>query len=156
MCFLKSVSEPLYPVGGISKTKEQENQTYKYIQELREMEKQRCPLWPPLLQHVTGYEEGELIPLALQYHRRAFQLLAEAARGGRLQAEVKETEVGTERVELKMKEKVKIVEQCSTRPTSSPRQLRLRLAASRSSNERTTSPGGHNIRRHVISKYYRM
>ncbi|KAL5971629.1 G2/mitotic-specific cyclin-B2, partial [Taenia solium] len=160
VCFLKSVSEPLYTVEGVLKTKEQqpqENQTYKYIQELREMEKQRCPLWPPLLQHVTGYEEGELIPLALQYHRRALQLLAEAARGGRLQSEVEEVEAETktERVELEMKE-VKMAEQSSARPTSSPRQSRLRLAASRSSNERTTSPGGHNIRRHVISKYYRM
>ncbi|VDK33030.1 unnamed protein product [Taenia asiatica] len=160
MCFLKSVSEPLYTVEGVSKTKEQqpqENQTYKYILELREMEKQRCPLWPPLLQHVTGYEEGELIPLALQYHRRALQLLAEAARGGRLQSEVEEVEAETKtkRVELEMKE-VKMAEQSSARPTSSPRQSRLRLAASRSSNERTTSPGGHNIRRHVISKYYRM
>ncbi|KAL5111465.1 Cyclin-B2-1 [Taenia crassiceps] len=152
-CLLKSVPEPLYPVKRVSKTEgrqSQENQTYKRIQELREMEKQRCPLWPPLLQHVTGYEEGELIPLALRYHRRALQLLAEAARGGQLQAEA---EAETEKMELEIKEEMKAAGRSFTRPISSSRP---RPAASRSSNERTTSPGGHNIRRHVISKYYRM
>ncbi|CDS40638.1 G2:mitotic specific cyclin B3 [Echinococcus multilocularis] len=158
--FLKSISEPLYSGEGVSKVREQqprEDQTCKCIRELREMEKQRCPLWPPLLQHVTGYAERELIPLALQHHRCALQLLAEAARGGRLQAEVGETEaeVKTERVEVEIKEEIEMAGQNSTRSTSSPQQSRLRLTASRSSSERTTSPGGHNIRRHVISKYYR-
>ncbi|KAH9287001.1 G2/mitotic-specific cyclin-B2 [Echinococcus granulosus] len=158
--FLKSISDPLYSGEGVSKVREQqpqEDQTCKCIRELREMEKQRCPLWPPLLQHVTGYAERELIPLALQHHRCALQLLAEAARGGRLQAEVGETEAGakTERVEVEIKEEMEMAGQNSTRSTSSPQQSRLRLTASRSSSERTTSPGGHNIRRHVISKYYR-
>ncbi|VDM18481.1 unnamed protein product [Hydatigera taeniaeformis] len=156
-CFLRSVSEPLHPVEGISTPKEQQSQEIqvrKTINELREMEKLRCPLWPSLLQHVTGYEEEEVIPLALRYHRCALQLLAEAARGERLQAGSEEPEPSTQENCVEIKEEAR-TEESSTKPTPSSRQSRPCLAVSRSSNERTTSPGGHNIRRHVISKYHR-
>ncbi len=54
------------------------------LRELREMNDTRNRIWPPLLEHLTGYTEADLVPLALRYHRVAMQLLAEVARGAKI------------------------------------------------------------------------
>ncbi|VDD77590.1 unnamed protein product [Mesocestoides corti] len=110
------------------------------IRLLRETEEQRYPLWPPLLEHVTGYEEKELIPLALQYHRITIQLLAEVARGGQLEEEkaaiqraLKPRFPGSASLDRRRRRFSQSLPQCHTLPS--------------------ISPGGHHLRRQLISKY---
>ncbi|TPP62432.1 G2/mitotic-specific cyclin-B3, partial [Fasciola gigantica] len=116
------------------------------LEAMKSEEDQRAPFWPPILQHITGYKEADLIPLAVRYHAIALRLIAEVARGGRLAMD-KDCET-TNR---------------TTTPGSNLTDLNVEdmdedadaddLESNNASAPRCVSPGGHYLRRQAVSKY---
>lgn len=56
---------------------ESEVAMWESMRALRAAEKQRIPIWPPVLSHLTTYDEVHLVPLALRFHRVAMRKMAE-------------------------------------------------------------------------------
>ncbi|VEL07888.1 unnamed protein product [Protopolystoma xenopodis] len=122
-------------------------------------EAQRRPFWPPVLQHLTGYREAELIPLALRYHAIAMRLIAEVARGGRLNAQERDRRRNQKKMSANREDEV-----LSTLSTHSvPIMGKIMKEADGDDDEeeeedetgqpRCTSPGGSMLRRQVVTKY---
>ncbi|CAH8841393.1 unnamed protein product [Trichobilharzia szidati] len=106
-------------------------------------EEQRQPLWPPILEHITGYKEADLIPLALRYHSIALRLIAEVARGGRLASASTDNSDMPTNLSVKKSDNggnVHINEADAEDPSAAQ-------------NSRCVSPGGHYLRRQSVSKY---
>ncbi|KAH8862008.1 G2/mitotic-specific cyclin-B3 [Schistosoma japonicum] len=112
------------------------------LEAMRLEEEQRQPLWPPILEHITGYKEASLIPLALRYHAIALRLIAEVARGGRLAVDTgNKSDMPTNlSVKQNNSESVQMTEFDVDDP-SNPQ------------NSRCVSPGGHYLRRQSVTKY---
>ncbi|CAH8496035.1 unnamed protein product [Heterobilharzia americana] len=102
-------------------------------------EEQRQPLWPPILEHITGYKEADLIPLALRYHAIALRLIAEVARGGRLAMAA--ADVPTNLSVKQPNDGSGHADEFDVEDASSPQ------------SSRCVSPGGHYLRRQSVSKY---
>ena len=128
---------------------------------IKEIEGRRRPIWPPLLRLITGCKEDELIPLALQYHRRVIQLFAEVARGSRPQGERPEnvTELASELEELDFQPGETADEQTTPADLMSTLSSSLLSRPSQeecgSSIDGVASASDRCIRRHVIDKYCR-
>lgn len=111
---------------------------------MKSEEDQRSPFWPPILQHITGYKEADLIPLAVRYHAIALRLIAEVARGGRLATE-KDCETanstaitGANPMDPHLEEMDEDTDDGESNNPNAPRCI---------------SPGGHYLRRQAVSKY---
>ncbi|VDP87551.1 unnamed protein product [Echinostoma caproni] len=109
------------------------------LEAMKSEEDQRSPFWPPILQHITGYKEADLIPLAVRYHAIALRLIAEVARGGRLAMD-KDAEVtsGPSSVPAASEDMEEDGDDEEGNNQSAPRCI---------------SPGGHYLRRQAVSKY---
>ncbi|KAA0200178.1 G2/mitotic-specific cyclin-B3 [Fasciolopsis buskii] len=114
------------------------------LEAMKSEEDQRSPFWPPILQHITGYKEADLIPLAVRYHAIALRLIAEVARGGRLATE-KDCETanstaitGANPMDPHLEEMDEDTDDGESNNPNAPRCI---------------SPGGHYLRRQAVSKY---
>ncbi|THD20106.1 G2/mitotic-specific cyclin-B3 [Fasciola hepatica] len=109
-------------------------------------EDQRALLWPPILQHITGYIEADLIPLAVRYHAIALSLIAEVARGGRLAMDKDcettncTTTLGSDLADLNVEDMDEDADADD-------------LESNNASAPSCVSPGGHYLRRQAESKY---
>ncbi|CAL8086088.1 unnamed protein product [Calicophoron daubneyi] len=101
-------------------------------------EEQRSPLWPPILQHITGYKESDLVPLAVRYHAIAMRLIAEVARGSVLASRKESSAVRVS----KTCDAATCIEEDEDDPDPSGQ-----------SGQRCLSPGGHYLRRQSVTKY---
>ncbi|BHF61496.1 G2/mitotic-specific cyclin-B3 [Sparganum proliferum] len=147
------------------------------LQQMRSIDDQRRPFWPPILEHVTGYEESDLVPLALEYHRIALILLAEVARGGQLESSCTPSPATTvdshaphERAAAECdggcacgatEDSVVMVgdlDPCQSgsygaADTRGLQQAMTGATATEAQTQRCISPGGHQLRRQVVTKY---
>ncbi|VDL91826.1 unnamed protein product [Schistocephalus solidus] len=152
------------------------------LRQMRSVDDQRRPFWPPILEHVTGYEESDLVPLALEYHRIAMILLAEVARGGQLEssrtpspspATTTDSHAAPHEGEgdcdggcgcSAAEDSVVMVgdldpSQSGSYGTADTRGLQQAIAAcagttaTEAQTQRCISPGGHQLRRQVVTKY---
>ncbi|CAH8509724.1 unnamed protein product [Schistosoma rodhaini] len=112
------------------------------LEALRLEEEQRQPLWPPILEHITGYKEANLIPLALRYHAIALRLIAEVARGGHLA--VANAITSDQPTNLSVKQSNDANVHMIDVDVEDP---------SNQQNSRCVSPGGHYLRRQSVTKY---
>ncbi|CAH8526671.1 unnamed protein product [Schistosoma rodhaini] len=112
------------------------------LEALRLEEEQRQPLWPPILEHITGYKEANLIPLALRYHAIALRLIAEVARGGHLA--VANAITSDQPTNLSVKQNNDANVHMIDVDVEDP---------SNQQNSRCVSPGGHYLRRQSVTKY---
>lgn len=112
------------------------------LEALRLEEEQRQPLWPPILEHITGYKEANLIPLALRYHAIALRLIAEVARGGHLAVANASTSDQPTNLSVKQNNDANVhMIDVDVEDPSNPQ------------NTRCVSPGGHYLRRQSVTKY---
>ncbi|CAH8480700.1 unnamed protein product [Schistosoma turkestanicum] len=111
------------------------------LEALRLEEEQRQPLWPPILEHITGYKEASLIPLALRYHAIALRLIAEVARGGRLAVGNANTSDQPTNLSIKKDDESVQMIDVDVEDPSNPQ------------TSRCVSPGGHYLRRQSVTKY---
>ncbi|KAG5452073.1 G2/mitotic-specific cyclin-B3 [Clonorchis sinensis] len=120
------------------------------LEAMKSEEEQRSPFWPPILQHITGYKEMDLIPLAVRYHAIALRLLAEVARGGRLAAEKESTSGGGGKVNSASSTPNPPGETSSMVPGDEDE---VDADSANQVQQRCISPGGHYLRRQAVTRY---
>ncbi|TGZ57865.1 hypothetical protein CRM22_009825 [Opisthorchis felineus] len=120
------------------------------LEAMKSEEEQRSPFWPPILQHITGYKEMDLIPLAVRYHAIALRLLAEVARGGRLAAEKEATSGGGGKVNPASSTPNPPGEPSSMVPGDEDE---VDADSANQVQQRCISPGGHYLRRQAVTRY---
>ncbi|CAL8086085.1 unnamed protein product [Calicophoron daubneyi] len=108
------------------------------LEAVKLLEEERSPLWPPILQHITGYKESDLVPLAVRYHAIAMRLIAEVARGSVLASRKESSAVRVS----KTCDAATCIEEDEDDPDPSGQ-----------SGQRCLSPGGHYLRRQSVTKY---
>ncbi|KAF7232523.1 hypothetical protein EG68_11191, partial [Paragonimus skrjabini miyazakii] len=115
------------------------------LEAMKSEESQRSPFWPPILEHITGYKETDLIPLAVRYHAIAMRLIAEVARGGRLSSETASMGAKTisDHDSNTIVDSSICVDDEESEVADSSNQIQQRCA----------SPGGHYLRRQAVTKY---
>ncbi|KAF8564954.1 hypothetical protein P879_05308 [Paragonimus westermani] len=113
------------------------------LEAMKSEEDQRSPFWPPILEHITGYKETDLIPLAVRYHAIAMRLIAEVARGGRLSDET--PSVVAKVVSDRDSNAIVDTSLCADEEEG--------IDSGNQIQQRCASPGGHYLRRQAVTKY---
>lgn len=138
-----SECQPYWNCSGATTELELDPALKKDLRAMKSEEDQRSPFWPPILEHITGYKETDLIPLAVRYHAIAMRLIAEVARGGRLSGETPSADAKTlpnDDLNVTVDSTVCVDDEDESDVANHVQQ-------------RCVSPGGHYLRRQAVTKY---